>query len=157
VINGTERLACITNVWALGTATVTLAPLEGFKCLGDLVVDRAAFFLDIDPSWSHRLTAEGQVGGETFERFENCIECGACVSACPATRPNGRFTGPAALAALHREWLKNPAGRNELIAVAAGEKGVGRCTRALACSRVCPGAVYPSGHIAKLIRKLDPP
>ena len=29
------------------------------------------------------------------------------------------------------------------------------CTRALACSRVCPTAVYPAGHIARLKTSIE--
>ena len=39
----------------------------------------------------------------TWERFENCIECGSCVSACPVTE---NFIGPAPLASINREIIK---------------------------------------------------
>ena len=154
LINDTERLACITNVWELKTAVVTLAPLRGFKCRGDLVVDVVPFFSDIDYRWPSLRPSEQAVAKEEFQRFENCIECGCCVSACPVSGRNSQFLGPAALSALHRELLKNPDRKKGLLKLAGGEKGVRHCTRALDCSRVCPGAVYPSGHIAKLRKKL---
>ena len=38
-------------------------------------------------------------------RFEDCIECAACVSACPVSGSDASFKGPAALAALERELI----------------------------------------------------
>ena len=154
LINGTERLACVTNVWELDTDIVTLAPLRGFNCLGDLVVDMVPFFSGIDHRWPSLRPSERTVAREDFQRFENCLECGCCVSACPVSGRNGKFMGPATLSALHRELLKNPDLSQDLLKRAGQENGVRLCTRALACSRVCPGAVYPSGHISKLKKKL---
>jgi succinate dehydrogenase / fumarate reductase iron-sulfur subunit len=77
-------------------------------------------------------------------RFEACIECGLCVSACPVAVP---FIGPAALAAVNREREKRPETAAAMLAVAAAPDGVGPCGRHLACSRVCPQAVYPGKHI----------
>jgi succinate dehydrogenase / fumarate reductase iron-sulfur subunit len=80
-------------------------------------------------------------------RFEACIECGLCVSACPVAVP---FIGPAALAAVNREREKRPDRVAAMLAVAAAPEGVGPCGRHLACSRVCPQAVYPGKHIQLL-------
>ncbi len=80
-------------------------------------------------------------------RFEACIECGLCVSACPVAVP---FIGPAALAAVNREREKRPETAAAMLALAAAPDGVGPCGRHLACSRVCPQAVYPGKHIQML-------
>lgn len=80
-------------------------------------------------------------------RFEACIECGLCVSACPVAVP---FIGPAALAAVNREREKRPETAAAMLAIAASPDGVGPCGRHLACSRVCPQAVYPGKHIQVL-------
>ena len=50
-INGTERLACTTRVKELNTETITLEPLDGFTCLGDLVVEMQKFFIDFSEEW----------------------------------------------------------------------------------------------------------
>ena len=81
-----------------------------------------------------------------FVRLENCIECGACVSACPVED----FLGPAVLAGLNRERLNRQRPEAALLELAAGERGVWKCQRALECSRVCPTAVYPARHIQEL-------
>jgi succinate dehydrogenase / fumarate reductase iron-sulfur subunit len=161
-INGQARLACITRVLELNSSTITLEPLAVFKRLGDLVVDMRALFKDIDQDWSYVREAENVESGirpdgiDCFTRFENCIECGACVAACPVIDKNNDFMGPAALAALHREMLKSPQRKSELLALAGANRGEQLCDRALNCSRVCPTAVYPARHIADLRRKLHP-
>jgi succinate dehydrogenase iron-sulfur subunit len=161
IINGKEKLACTTNVQSLETDTVTLEPLAGFSRMGDLAVDMTSFFYNIEEDWPHLQPAEAlgehslPLNSKPFERFENCIECGSCVSACPVSREGGYFMGPAALSALHRDILKSPAKEKTLLNLAAKKEGAPMCKRALACSRVCPTAVYPAGHIANLKKKLS--
>lgn len=157
-INGSERLACTTQILALKTKVVVLEPLCGFDRLGDLAVDMTVFYRDIDPDWSLLKPSES-IKQAVYPsqnpplRLEACIECGACVSSCPATHHNGNFMGPAALAALNCEMAKvNADLRKKLLAVAAGPAGERLCERALNCSRVCPTKVYPARHIADLRR-----
>lgn len=160
IINGTERLACATRVWDLEEDTVTLAPLHGFARVADLAVDAGALFKDISPDWTYLQPAEAiaktQPAPETAThlRFENCIECGSCVSACPVSQDEDGFMGPAALAAIHRQMIKTPDNKEKLLLLAGGKRGEHLCQRALACSRVCPSNVYPARHIADLRRIL---
>ena len=158
-INGRERLTCITKIKELKGDTITLESLEGFKILGDLVVDMSPFYNDISEHWSYLKKSENgnatqlPEGIEEFERFENCIECGACISACPVTYKNTDFMGPAALAAVNNELKKSPQKSEGLLEIACSRRGERLCERALNCSRVCPTGVYPARHIADL-RKL---
>jgi succinate dehydrogenase / fumarate reductase iron-sulfur subunit len=155
-INGKERLACTTKLADLATDAVELVPLEGFKPLGDLVVDRRQFFENFSEDWTYLQQTE--IVGTTrlpegirqFTHFENCIECGACVAACPVTRKDHQFLGPAVLAAVHNELKKFPAKKNDLLVLAGSNRGVQLCERALNCSRVCPTGVYPARHIENL-------
>ncbi len=80
-------------------------------------------------------------------RFEACIECGLCSSACPVTTP---FIGPAALAAVNRQREKSPDSAERMLEVAGKPDGAPACERHLHCSRVCPQAVYPGKHIQLL-------
>ena len=155
-INDMEGLACTTDALELDCDTITLEPLAGFKLIGDLVVDMQEFYEDVSEDWSH-LSRQDSVetsrlpeGIQSLERFEDCIECAACVSACPVTREKDDFVGPAALAALHKEVLKQPVNSNDLMELAGGRRGVIGCKRALKCSQVCPTKVYPARHIAEL-------
>ena len=158
MINGQAALACITRVFSLNTSTVMLEPLEGFERLGDLAVDMRGFFTDISKDWSClREVEKGKSanipqGIDRFVRFEDCIECGSCVAACPVSGKRREFLGPAVLAAIHREMIKSPARKSDLLALASGKRGERHCERALHCSRVCPTAVYPARHIADLRR-----
>ncbi len=159
-INGVERLTCITKIQELHGDTITLTPLEGFKPIADLVVDMNRFYDDISEDWSYLKKTEKVKSAELpadidqFTRFENCIECGACVSACPVSHKNATFIGPAALAALNCEWKKAPQKAKDLVAIAGSKRGEHLCERALNCSRVCPTGVYPARHIADLRRTL---
>jgi len=106
-----------------------------------------------------RKLPEGATG---FVRFEDCVECGSCVSACPVTARSwnaakgefGGFAGPAALAATRREALNNPARAEEMLTLAARPDGVAACEKHFDCSRVCPRMVYPGKHIEMLRREL---
>lgn len=160
-INGVEKLTCITKIQDLEGDTVTLTPLEGFKPMGDLVVEMSRFYDDISEEWSYLKKAEEvksaapPADSGQFTRFENCIECGACVSACPVSHKNSIFIGAAVLAALGCELKKTHQAAKDLMAVAGSKRGQHLCERALNCSRVCPTGVYPARHIADLRRMLE--
>ena len=160
-INDVERLTCITKIQELAGDTITLTPLEGFKPIGDLVVDMNRFYDDLPVDWSYLKNAEKvkstdlPAGISHFTRFENCIECVACISACPVSHKNATFIGPAVLAALNCELKKAPQREKDLIALAGSKRGQHLCERALNCSRVCPTGVYPARHIADLRRLIE--
>lgn len=163
LINGVQRLACATTVGSLNASRVHLAPLPGFRCKADLVVDMSSFYSRLDEKWSY-LRLSDQIRGGTpagvagWQRLEDCIECGSCVSACPVTADNSEgFMGPAALAALSRQIVNCPEESAALTRLAAGPFGERHCRRALDCSRVCPTGVYPARHIADLRKDLDKP
>jgi succinate dehydrogenase iron-sulfur subunit len=160
-INGQERLTCITKIHELEGDTITLTPLEGFSPIGDLVVDMTRLYADLSEEWrylkkSEQVKSTNQPQGfHQFTRFENCIECGACVSACPVTEKNAGFLGPAVLAAVNCELKKAPQNEEDLMSLAGSMRGQHLCERALNCSRVCPTGVYPARHIADLRRILE--
>jgi succinate dehydrogenase / fumarate reductase iron-sulfur subunit len=157
-VNGEKRLACLSTLNELETEEITLEPLAAFELIGDLAVDPTSLFAeyheDRDYLRPSEVNAEATVPEEIdgYERFENCIDCGLCVSACPVTK---NFTGPAALAALNREIEKHPEREDELLDIAAQDRGAPACRRALNCSRVCPAGVAPAKHIAILRRKIE--
>lgn len=159
--DGEPVLACTTRLVDL-PETVELGPLSAFPVIGDLAVDAstltagypsgASYLRDSAPLSAPDGT-RGEVPAELslFRRFENCIECGLCVTACPVTE---KFMGPAALAAWNRELEKNPERGEEVLNAVSGPDGVDACVRALRCSAVCPTGVYPAKHIALLKRRL---
>jgi succinate dehydrogenase / fumarate reductase iron-sulfur subunit len=163
VINNQERLACVTPINQLKTRPITLEPLPGFPLLGDLAVDMASFYQDMDDGWDYLRAAETQASIhlpdtiKRFEQFENCIECGCCVSACPESGPDKPFMGPAVLAGVDIELKKSRGNEQALINMAASKRGERLCKRTLACSRVCPTHVNPARHIQDLRRRLQRP
>jgi 3-hydroxyacyl-CoA dehydrogenase len=64
------------------------------------------FYRDFSPDWTYIRDSEWYPQATTpdevdhYVRFENCVECGACVSACPVTAAGDFYMGPAALADL---------------------------------------------------------
>ena len=160
-INAKERLTCITKISEIEEDTITLTPLEGFKPIGDLVVDVTRFYKDYSGRWTYLRRSERMkstrcpAGVNHFTRFENCIECGACISACPATHNSNAFLGPAVLAAVNNELKKSPEKSEDLLSMAGSKRGEQMCERAVNCSRVCPTKVYPAKHIADLRRFLE--
>jgi succinate dehydrogenase / fumarate reductase iron-sulfur subunit len=87
-------------------------------------------------------------------RFENCIECGLCVSACPAMA-NARFMGPAALAAAER-LMEEPRGADlgSLLQRVDSQTGIWSCRSSYQCSAVCPTGVDPAGAIIRLRQRI---
>jgi succinate dehydrogenase / fumarate reductase iron-sulfur subunit len=168
VVDGRERLPCITplsEVWD-GRSAVTLEPLRNVELVADLAIDptlalqrmaelplpyvrtveaavRAASGVERDPD----------VG--TAERFEDCLECLACVSACPVAAGDPEYLGPAVLAAAHRavEEPRN-GGTARILALVDTDHGVWQCRSIWACSAVCPSAVDPAQRIMDLRRRL---
>ncbi len=160
-INGKERLTCISKIADLDDDTIALTPLEGFKPIGDLVVDMTRFYNDYSEDWSYLRRSEKikstrrPPGIRHFTRFENCIECGACISACPVTHQSNAFLGPAVLAAVNNERKKSPQKSANFLSLAGSKRGTRMCEGALNCSRVCPGKVYPAKHISDLRKLLE--
>lgn len=141
IIDGRERLACMTLLSEFGQNQIVLEPLKGFPVVYDLVVDLermigampAASYTSTDPDSGN-------------QRLDQCIECGCCSSACPVSGP---FLGPAVLTAIHTSVHRDPDTATFLQA-AYGPEGVDSCESHFECSRVCPMKVAPGRHIREL-------
>jgi succinate dehydrogenase / fumarate reductase iron-sulfur subunit len=159
-INGQEGMGCVTNVMELGTDEVVVEPLDGLGRIVDLVVDMTDFYRDYSVEWTYLRDSEWYPEAvrppevDDYERFENCIECGCCVSACPVTAAGDFYMGPAVLAAINRELVNNGSDKKLLLDLAGSERGVWQCHSAFECSAVCPSDVNPAGHIMELRRRL---
>jgi len=159
-VNGAPVLACVTTVGSFRAQELVIEPLEGFPVYADLAIEPSALFGAIPDDSPYLMPVEQPEGPDSsppaeideFQRFESCIECGACVSACPVS---DAFIGPAASAAIAREIVKGSDREEALLAVASGDRGVDGCIQAFECSRVCPVAVYPSRKIVDLRSMLD--
>lgn len=158
VVNGQEKLSCVVNVLELGTPTVVVEPLRNIPLVSDLVVDMDDFYARMNPADRPYIrhseflpTATTPDGIEQYSRYENCIECGACVSACPIMGTDEEYYGPAALAAAWRV-VEEPRGQEPQQALqwVDNEKGCWRCHVAYECTEVCPSEVDPGGKIMAL-------
>ncbi|TVR60292.1 MAG: succinate dehydrogenase/fumarate reductase iron-sulfur subunit [Spirochaetaceae bacterium] len=156
VVNGESRLACLART-AEFAEPITVTPMM-FPVHRDLVSRMQAFHSSLPRDFGYLRPSELNVDAprpsevSEFSRFEDCIECGLCVSVCPVS---STFIGPAALAMYNRELEKSPRRRDELLDAVSSSDGVAACERALNCSRVCPTGVYPARHIAELKRALE--
>ena len=166
IINSKEGLACITpiNTVVGNNDIVRLEPMHNFPVIADLAVDTSSFLSKMERI-NHPLTRQDEsqisihalLSGETkaFDRFENCIECGLCVSACPIMATSPDHLGPAVLAAAGR-LLQEPRGRFISLTLAAvnNPHGIWRCHSVFLCSEVCPADVRPAEAIVELRRQL---
>ena len=155
-VNGREVLGCVTTVHDLGSI-VTVEPLANIPVLTDLVVDMDEFYARF-PETLGSVRASGYLteatppdGIEGFMRFEDCVECGLCLSACPVSATSDEYVGPAALAAAQR-LLEEPRGTDleRILDWADDPVGAWRCHAAFECTEACPSGVEPAGRIMAL-------
>jgi succinate dehydrogenase / fumarate reductase iron-sulfur subunit len=162
-VNGRERLACDTRVADLPTGKpIKVEPIAGQRRVADLATDMVDFYARFEAAGMPQVRAAGVPLGlgaldsiQSFWRFENCIECGLCLSACPVARTSHDFIGPAALAAAARVVVE-PRGAElgPLLALAAEPDSVWRCHSAMECTAVCPSGVDPARALLELRRRV---
>ena len=82
---------------------------------------------------------------DAYYQYSQCINCLLCYAACPQYGLNSAFTGPAALALLHRYNADaRDQGKAQRMEVVNAEEGVWGCTLVGYCSEVCPKGVDPA-------------
>jgi succinate dehydrogenase / fumarate reductase iron-sulfur subunit len=170
-VNGRERLPCITSlgeVWD-GRATLTIEPLRNVTPIADLAVDpteqvdqiaalRFPYVRTVEADVRCAATSgvarpDDDIGAA--ERFEDCLECLACVSACPVASGSPEYLGPAVLAAAQRVVEEPRHGDlDAVLALVDSEHGIWQCRSAWACSAVCPSGVDPARRIMDLRRRV---
>ena len=162
-VNGREVLACDTQIASLpADKPIKVEPLANQRLVADLATDMVDFYARFEAA-EMPLVRAAEVGAgvvppdgiKAFGRFENCIECGLCLSACPIARTNHGYIGPAALAAAARA-VAEPRGRElgPVLALAAEPDSVWRCRDVMECTAVCPSAVDPAKAILTLRRHI---
>jgi succinate dehydrogenase / fumarate reductase iron-sulfur subunit len=166
MINGVPGLACYTQVSELPDSTVTVAPLDHYPLVRDLVTNFDGFFdkhrsvapflLRKDLPEQATSTSEFAQSSEElneFLQFSYCIKCGLCNAACPTMANNPTFIGPQALGQAYRYIADSrDEGAVERLKSIDNEHGIWRCHFAGSCSFVCPKGVDPALAIQKLRR-----
>ncbi len=164
LVNGVEKLTCITPIRSMTQdgGTIRVEPLRNFPVVSDLVVDMGQFYLRMDQAHSPQVAmveesylpferALFQTAGGEYERLVDCIECGCCISACPAAHTSTAYLGPAVLAGIHHAYVQTH--EVSLLDLADHHDGVWRCHSAFECTAVCPSNVDPSWRIMDLRKK----
>ena len=153
MVNGVPRLGCETFLRDYHPDGLRIEPLSHFPIQRDLAIDQSDFLAKLDsvkpylmpraqPERTH-LQTPAQM--DRYYQYSKCINCLLCYAACPQYGLNPQFTGPAALALLHRYNADSrDAGKAERMAVANAEDGVWGCTLVGYCSEVCPKQVDPA-------------
>jgi succinate dehydrogenase / fumarate reductase, iron-sulfur subunit len=143
-IQGREGLACITPAFGVARGgAIRLEPLRNFSVVADLVVDTGPLAIKLEHVRAHVITEDEPT------HFENCIECGLCISACPVAATNRDYLGPAVLAAASPNI-----GDADVRSLVEGQNGVWRCHSAFECTEVCPAGVEPATAIMNLRKDL---
>ncbi len=155
-------MACLTPVEkvARGDRPVILEPLRNLPLIGGLLVDLGPVARGIEDVGLPILreverSDDDGVSGRSPHRYEDCIECGMCVSVCPIAGSDPKFLGPAALAAGSRvtEPHESPEA-SPIVERLGGEHGVWRCHGVFECSDVCPAQVDPAAGIFRARRRI---
>jgi succinate dehydrogenase / fumarate reductase iron-sulfur subunit len=161
LVNGREALACVTAIADLRDGPVELEPLANLPVLVDLVVDMAPFVERFPEPHPLARTSEFEPESEppsgipAYARFEDCIECGLCLSACPVAATDDTYVGPAALAYAQRMLEEDRgADRAAILAWADDDHAAWRCHAAFECTEACPSDVRPAQRIMALRREL---
>ena len=160
-VDDRPRLTCQDNLASYGDE-ITVAPLDGFPVIRDLVVDIDDFMQNKLPSvkpWLIRKDTKPLADGEylqtprqmaPYANNSSCINCMLCYAACPVYNLEPHFAGPAAIALAQRYNLDSrDQGAAERYSILAGPEGVWDCTFIGECSVACPKGVFPAEAIQR--------
>jgi len=155
-INGLVGLADRVQTKNL-KSNILVEPLPYMPVLKDLIVDMTFFwqhFQEIKPwllpaeSAPERERLMSPKDAERIESFATCILCGSCYAACPVTKRDRDFLGPALLTRVYR-FLADPRDSREVefLAKLNSEQGVWGCDTIFNCVKVCPKQIRPNDAI----------
>jgi fumarate reductase iron-sulfur subunit len=159
MINGIPQLSCHTFLRDYWPKKLRIDPLEHFPIIKDLAIDQTDFLNKLDSVKPYLIPkhekpiSEGAYlqtpkQMEQYYNYSQCINCLLCYAACPQYGLTPTFTGPAALALLHRYNADSrDVGWSARSDVLNSEDGVWRCTLVGYCSEVCPKNVDPAHAI----------
>jgi len=154
VLNGVPKLGCETFLRDYHPGTLRVEPLSHFPIVRDLAIDQSDFLKKLDSVKPYLINPDTPEKGtfvqtpeqmDEYYQYSKCINCLLCYAACPQYGLNSAFTGPGAMALLHRYNADSrDAGKAERMPVVNAEDGVWGCTLVGYCSEVCPKGVDPA-------------
>ncbi len=156
LVNGKPTLTCETFLRDFAATGLRVEPLSHFPIVRDLVIDQSDFLdklSSVKPyviTEAKRAVADGPntqtpAQMDAYYQYAQCINCLLCYAACPQYGMNSNFTGPAALALLHRYNADSrDEGKPQRMEIVNAEEGVWGCTLVGYCSEVCPKGVDPA-------------
>jgi len=159
MLNGIPSLTCHSFLRDYHPGGVRVEPLEHFPIVRDLVIDQSDFLAKLESVTPWLVPREPQPpAGEpnrqtpaqmdAYYQYSQCINCLLCYAACPQYALTPAFTGPAALALLHRYNADSrDGGSAQRMEIVNAEEGVWSCTLVGYCSEVCPKGVDPARAI----------
>ncbi len=171
-VNGKEKLTCITPIRSMtqNGGRLRIEPLRNFPIISDLSVDMGGLFRKMEMVGHHsvisvadepaeaKLSRQAREAKREFMRLSDCIECGLCISACPAAATNLDYLGPAPLAGAQQDCIAKDVaserGNGSSFKLVDSDIGLWRCHSAFECTAVCPSNVDPAGRIMDLRRKV---
>ncbi len=166
LVNDVEKLPCVTPVKDYGEgATIKIDPMRNFPVITDIAIDASPIYQRMKLvgmpiiRQAESLRSDGKYvfpeGLPDFGRFENCLECGLCLSACPVMATDPEFLGPMGLAAAER-LLNEPRGvdKEAIYKLIDDEHGLWRCHSSFECTEACPYEVDPGAAIMRLKGKV---
>jgi fumarate reductase iron-sulfur subunit len=154
MVNGVPVLGCETFLRDYYPGKVRVEPLNHFPIVRDLAIDQTDFLEKLESVKPYVISSKVPQQGtfvqtprqmEDYYQYSKCINCLLCYAACPQYGLNSSFTGPGALALLHRYNADSrDEGKSERMKVVNSEDGVWGCTLVGYCSEVCPKGVDPA-------------
>ncbi len=154
LVNGTPKLSCETFLRDYFPGPLRIEALSHFPIVRDLAIDQGDFLRKLEAVKPYLINPDVPAGNtfvqtpeemDRYYQYSQCINCLLCYAACPQYGLNEKFTGPAALALLHRYNADSrDAGKAQRMEVVNAEDGVWGCTLVGYCSEVCPKGVDPA-------------
>jgi succinate dehydrogenase / fumarate reductase iron-sulfur subunit len=165
-INGTQRLACQTQVSELDSP-VQVEPLPHQEVIKDLVVEMEHFYDQMEAVEPYFQTEEkpddeleeqrqSRENREKIKMSTRCIWCGACMSSCNIAAGDNQYLGPAAINEAYRFVMDEREGESmtdHRLNLMDQEHGVWRCQTQFSCTNVCPKDIPLTQHIQELKRE----
>jgi succinate dehydrogenase / fumarate reductase, iron-sulfur subunit len=164
-IEGINRLACETQVLALGKSVVHVEPLPGFKPIKDLAVDLDPFYaalhrvlpylINPEPPPTDKERFQSPEDFHMIELATSCILCASCTSSCPSFWADKTYLGPSAILKAFRYcYDTRDEGLQERLEALDNKHGLWRCHTIMNCNDACPKHIFPTEGISYMKRRI---